>query len=56
MYILLDFSFFFLVCIFTIKKEKRELMKNKKYLEIGLCMFFLVLQLYVLATLGYKNK
>ena len=31
-------------------------MKSKKYLEIELCIFFLVLPLYVLATLGYKNK
>ena len=31
-------------------------MKIKKYLGIELCIFFLVLPLYVLATLGYKNK
>ena len=54
MYILLDFSSSFLVCTFTIKKEKMVLMKNKKYLEIELCMFFLLLPLYVLVTHGYK--
>ncbi len=54
MFTLLDFSSSFLVCTFTIKKEKMELMKNKKYLEIELCMFFLLLLLYVLDTHGYK--